>query len=132
MIELQQERILDDFDQRLRYQGVTLDQYLKMAKMDKNVMMEQVKPEAIQRIKSALIIEAVAKAEGVDASDEEVDAEVKKIADQYQLELDKFKELAGEKEVEAIKEQVKNQKAIKILAENAKEVEAAKKEESDK
>lgn len=132
MIELQQERILDDFDQRLRYQGVTLEQYLNMAKMDKNVMMEQVKPEAIQRIKSALIIEAVAKAEGVDASDEEVDAEVQKIADQYQLEIEKFKELAGEKEVEAIKEQVKNQKAIKILAENAKEVEAAKKEESDK
>lgn len=132
MIELQQERILDDFDQRLRYQGVTLEQYLKMAKIEKSAMMEQVKPEAVQRIKSALIIEAVAKAEGVDATDEEVDAEVKKVADQYQLELDKFKELAGEKEVEAIKEQVKNQKAVKILAENAKEVEAVKKEEADK
>ncbi len=132
MIELQQERILDDFDQRLRYQGVTLEQYLKMAKIEKSAMMEQVKPEAIQRIKSALIIEAVAKAEGVDATDEEVDAEVKKVADQYQLEIDKFKELAGEKEVEAIKEQVKNQKAVKILAENAKEVEAVKKEEADK
>lgn len=132
MIELQQERILDDFDQRLRYQGVTLEQYLKMAKIEKSAMMEQVKPEAVQRIKSALIIEAVAKAEGVDATDEEVEAEVKKVADQYQLEIDKFKELAGEKEVEAIKEQVKNQKAVKILAENAKEVEAVKKEEADK
>lgn len=122
MIELQQERMLEDFDMRLSYQGLKLDQYLQITKQSREDMMEQMKPEAITRIKSSLVVEAVAAAENFEVSDEEVDEEIKKMAEAYQLEVEKFKELAGDKELDSIRRDLKNRKAVKFLAENAKEV----------
>ena len=122
MIQLQQERMLEDFDMRLSYQGLKLDQYLQITKQTREEMMEQMKPEAITRIKSSLVVEAVADAENIEVSDEEVEEEIKKMAEAYQLDVEKFKELAGDKEVDSIKRDLKNRKAVKLLAENAKEV----------
>ncbi len=122
MIELQQERMLEDFDMRLSYQGLKLDQYLQITKQSREDMMEQMKPDAITRIKSSLVVEAVAAAENFEVTDEEVDEEIKKMAEAYQLEVDKFKELAGDKELDSIRRDLKNRKAVKFLAENAKEV----------
>ena len=122
MIELQQERMMEDFDMRLSYQGLKLDQYLQITKQSREDMMEQMKPEAIIRIKSSLVVEAVAAAENFEVSDEEVDEEIKKMAEAYQLEVEKFKELAGDKELDSIRRDLKNRKAVKFLAENAKEV----------
>ena len=122
MIELQQERMMEDFDMRLSYQGLKLDQYLQITKQSREDMMEQMKPEAITRIKSSLVVEAVAAAENFEVSDEEVDEEIKKMAEAYQLEVEKFKELAGDKELDSIRRDLKNRKAVKFLAENAKEV----------
>ena len=122
MIRLQQERMLEDFDMRLSYQGLKLDQYLQITKQTREEMMEQMKPEAITRIKSSLVVEAVADAENIEVGDEEVEEEIKKMAEAYQLDVEKFKELAGDKEVDSIKRDLKNRKAVKLLAENAKEV----------
>ena len=122
MIELQQERMMEDFDMRLSYQGLKLDQYLQITKQSREDMMEQMKPEAITRIKSSLVVEAVAAAENFEVTDEEVDEEIKKMAEAYQLEVEKFKELAGDKELDSIRRDLKNRKAVKFLAENAKEV----------
>ena len=85
-------------------------------------MLEQVKPEAIKRIKTSLIVEAIANAENIEVSDEEVDKEIEKTASMYQLDVEKFKELAGEKELDAIKMDVKMNKALKLIADESKEV----------
>ncbi len=122
MIKLQQERMLEDFDMRLSYQGLKLDQYLQITKQSREDMMEQMKPDAITRIKSSLVVEAVAEAEKFEVTDEEVDEEMKKMAEAYQLDIEKFKELAGEKEIDSVRRDLKNRKAVKFLAENAKEV----------
>ena len=125
MIELQQERIMEDFDMRLSYQGLKLDQYLQITHQTREDMMEQMKPEAITRIKSSLVVEAVAAAEDIQVSDEEVEEEMKKMAEAYQLEVDKFKEMVGDRETESIKHDLKNRKAVKLMAESAVEVEKA-------
>ena len=122
MIKLQQERMMEDFDMRLSYQGLKLDQYLQITKQSREDMMEQMKPDAITRIKSSLVVEAVAEAEKFEVTDEEIDEEMKKMAEAYQLDIEKFKELAGEKEIDSVRHDLKNRKAVKFLAENAKEV----------
>ena len=122
MLRYNQEKMLGDFEQRLAYQGLKLEQYLQITKQTKEDMLEQVKPEALRRIKSSLIIEEIAKTENIEVSDEEVDKEIEKTASMYQLDVEKFKELAGEKEIEAIRMDVKMNKAIKLIAAECKEV----------
>ena len=122
MITYNQERMIDDFAQKLSYQGIQFEQYLKITQQTKEDMMESVKPEAINRIKSSLVVEAVAKAENLEATQEEVDEEVKKMAEMYQLDVDKFKELTGEKEIDAIKMDICMKKAVKLMAAECKEV----------
>ena len=122
MIKYNQEKMLSDFEQRLAYQGLKLEQYLSITKQSREDMLEQVKPEAIKRIKTSLIVEAIANAENIEVSDEEVDKEIEKTASMYQLDVEKFKELAGEKELEAIKMDVKMNKALKLIADESKEV----------
>ena len=131
MIAMQQERMLEDFDMRLSYQGLKLDQYLQITKQTREDMMEQMKPEAITRIKSSLVVEAVAEAEKFEVTDEEVDEEMKKMAEAYQMEVDKFKELVGEKELDSVRRDLKNRKAVKFLAENAVEVEPKAEEKTE-
>lgn len=130
MIALQQDRILEDFEMRLSYQGLKLDQYLQITKQTREDMKEQMKPEAITRIKSSLVVEAVAEAENFEVTEEEVEEEMKKMAEAYQMEVEKFKELVGEKEVDSVRRDLKNRKAVKFLAENAVEVEP-KEEKAD-
>ena len=122
MIKYNQEKMLSDFEQRLAYQGLKLEQYLSITKQSREDMLEQVKPEAIKRIKTSLIVEAIANAENIEVSDEEVDKEIEKTASMYQLDVEKFKELAGEKELDAIKMDVKMNKALKLIAAESKEV----------
>ena len=122
MIKYNQEKMLQDFEQRLAYQGLKLEQYLDITKQTREDMLNQVKPEAIKRIKSSLIIEAIANAENIEVTDEEVNAEIEKTASMYQLDVDKFKELAGDKELDAIKMDVKMNKAMKLIAAESKEV----------
>ena len=121
MIMYQQEKMVEDFEMQLRYQGLSIDQYFAITKQTREDMLEQVKPEAVRRIKTSLIVEEVAKVEGIEATDEELDARLTEMAEQYQLDVEKFKELAGDQETDAIKMDLAMEKAIKFIAENAKE-----------
>ncbi len=126
MVETQQRQIVNDFAQRLQYQGMDMNQYMQYTGNTVEQMLEQVKPQAIERIQSRLVLEAVAAAEKLEATDEDVEEELKKMADQYKMELDKVKELMGESGLKSMKEDLAVQKAAKFLVENAKETGAKK------
>ncbi len=126
MVETQQRQIVNDFAQRLQYQGMDMKQYMQYTGNTVEQLLEQVKPQAIERIQSRLVLEAVAAAEKLEATDEEVEEELKKMADTYKMELDKVKELMGDRELKSMKEDLAVQKAAKFLVDNAKEVGAKK------
>mgnify|MGYP000408820504 CR=1 FL=1 len=96
MVETQQRQTIDEFGQRLQMQGLNLEQYFQFTGLTYEHMMEQVKPQAERRIKSRLVLEAVAAAENIEATEEDFDAEVKRMAEGYKMEADKIKELMGE------------------------------------
>ncbi len=122
MIVYQQEKMVDNFGQQLMYQGMNLEQYLNMTGQTRDDMRDQVRPEAEKQIKRSLVIEAVANAQGFEVTDDEVNEEMEKMAKQYQMELDKIKSIMGDEQLEGLKTDLKMQKAIKYIAEQAKEV----------
>ncbi|SEK62592.1 trigger factor [Butyrivibrio sp. ob235] len=126
MIETQQRQIVNDFAQRLQYQGMNMQQYMQYTGNTVDQMMEQVKPQAVERIQSRLVLEAVAAAEKFEISEDEIQEELEKMAKQYNMEADKVKELMGEREIKTLKDDLLVQKAAKFLVENAKEVGAKK------
>ena len=122
MIKFNQERMFDEFAQNMMYQGLNMDQYLKLTNTTKEDLLERIKPDAIARIKSSLILEAVVAAEGISATDEELEEELQNMASTYQMEPEKLKELVGDKELESIKKDLASRKALDFLVENCKEV----------
>jgi len=126
MIETQQRQIVNDFAQRLQYQGMNMKQYMQYTGNTVEQLMEQVKPQAIERIQSRLVLEAIAAAEKLETSEKEVEEELKKMAEQYKMELDKVKELMGERELKTLKDDLAVQKAAKFVVENVKEGAAKK------
>lgn len=123
MLATEQRQMLDQFAQRISMQGMQLEQYMQMTGMNRETMLEQLKPQAETKIKSRLCMEAVAKAEGISASEEEYEEEMKVMADAYQIEVDKVKEMLGEKEKKSLMEDLAVRKAIAFVAENAVEKE---------
>lgn len=122
MVEMMQEQMVDEFAQRLSYQGLQLEQYLQFTGMDINAFKEQCKPEALKRIQARLTLEAVAEAEAVEVTEEEMNKELEKLASMYQMDLEKLKEIVGEKEAASMKKDIAVQKAADIVVEAAKEV----------
>ena len=96
MLETQQRQLLENFAQRIQAQGLSLEQYMQFTGLTAQTMMEQLKPEALKRIQSRLVLEAVAAAEKMEATEEDFEAEIKSIAESYQMEVDKVRELLGE------------------------------------
>ncbi len=127
MIETQQRQIVNDFAQRLQMQGMKMDQYMQYTGNTVEQMLAQVKPQAIERIKSRLVLEAVAAAENIEASEQDVADELERMAGQYRMELDKLKELMQDSELKQLKSDLAVQKAADFLVENVKEGKAAKK-----
>lgn len=121
MITTQQRQMADDFAQRIQMQGISIDQYFQFTGLTKEAFLEQLKPQAEQRIKSRLVLEAVAKAENIEASEEEYNAEIKRMADTYKMETDKLEEMIGEFEQKAIKEDLAIKKAVDFVLENTVE-----------
>jgi trigger factor len=121
MIETQQRQIVNDFAQRIQMQGMNFDQYLKYTGNSIDQMLSQVKPQAIERIKSRLVLEAVAAKEKIEATEEDVAAELERMAGQYRMELDKLKELMSGAELKQLKSDLAVQKAADFLVENVKE-----------
>lgn len=121
MIETQQRQMIDEFAQRIQMQGLTLEQYFQFTGASHDQMIEQVKPQAEKRIQSRLVLEAVAAAEKIEATEEDYEEELKSMAEAYQMEVDKVKELLPEKSVQQIKEDIAVKKAAEFVVDNAKE-----------
>ena len=121
MVETQQRQLVDDFAQRLQMQGLSMDPYFQFTGMTYDKMMEQVKPQAESRIQSRLVLEAVAAAENITASEEEYDAEIGRMAKMYQLEADKVKEMMGEQGRKQIMEDLAVRKAVEFVVGESKE-----------
>ena len=121
MIETQQRQMIDEFAQRIQMQGLTLEQYFQFTGASYDQMIDQVKPQAEKRIQSRLVLEAVAAAEKIEATEEDYEEELKSMAEAYQMEVDKVKELLPEKSVQQIKEDIAVKKAAEFVVDNAKE-----------
>ena len=122
MIRFQQQKMIDDFAQQLMYQGMNLEQYLNMTAQTRDDMLDQVRPEAENRIKKSLVIEAVAEAQKFEVTDDDTNEEMEKLAKQYQMDIEKIKEIMAGEQMENLKHDIKMQKAVKYIAEQAKEV----------
>ena len=121
MVETQQRQMMDEFAQRIQMQGLSMEQYLQFTGASYERMIEQVKPQAEKRIKSRLVLEAIAKAENIEASEEDYEQELKAMAEAYQMEVDKVKEMLPEKSVSQIKEDIAVRKAAEFAVEQSKE-----------
>ena len=122
MIETQQRQMVEDFAQRIQSQGISMEQYMQITGMDVQGLIAQCKPQAEKNIKSRLVLEAVVKAEGIEASEEDVNEEIKRMAEAYKLEEEKVLEILGEAGKKQIADDLAVTKAAQFLVENAKEV----------
>lgn len=121
MLETQQRQMIDEFAQRMQMQGLSMEQYYQFTGATYDQMIEQVKPQAEARIKSRLVLEAIVKAEKIEVSEEEYEEELKTMADVYQMEVEKIKEMLPEKSAQQIKQDIAVRKAAEFAVEHAKE-----------
>ena len=121
MIDLEAENMTYEFAQRLQSQGMNMDDYFKYTGQNINTLKDQMKVQAEDRIKSRLVLEAVAAAEGLSVSEEDYDAEIAKMAEMYNMELDKLKESLGAEEKDSITQDMLNQKAVDLIVDAAVE-----------
>ena len=121
MIKTQQEQMVDEFAQRMSMQGLTMEQYYQFTGTSYEMLLENVRNSAEARIKSRLVLEAIVKAEGIEASDEDVEEEMKAMAEAYQMEIEKIKEMLPEKSLKSIKEDICVRKAAEFAVKNCKE-----------
>ncbi len=121
MIDDRADSMIQNFANNLRYQGISIEQYMSMTGSNMAAMRANVRPDAEKAIKEALVLEAIAKAENLEVTDEDFDAEVQKMADMYKMEADKLKANISDAEKEGMKEEMKTQKAVEWLVANAKE-----------
>ena len=121
MVETQAERMVDEFAQRLQMQGLSMEQYMQFTGGNVQAMVEQSKPQALKRIQSRLVLDAVVAAENLTATDEEVDAELAKMAEQYNMEVEKLKEMFAEEDLKSIRDDLAVQKAVELVTDAAVE-----------
>ena len=121
MVTTQQRQMADDFAQRLQMQGLSIEQYFQFTGLTAEAFLEQMKPQAEKRIKSRLVLEAVAAAEKMEATEEEYKEEISKMAEAYQMEVEKIEEMVGEFEQKAIKSDICIRKAVDFVVAHAKE-----------
>ncbi len=121
MLETQQRQMVDEFAQRITMQGMSMEQYMQFTGATYEKMIEQVKPQAEERIRARLVLEAIVKTENIAATDEEFEEELKTMAEVYQMEIDKVKELMGEREKKNIMQDLAVRKAAEFVAKNAVE-----------
>lgn len=126
MIKLQVNNMVNEFAQRLQMQGLSIDQYIQYMGSNHQQFMESLKPEAVTRIKNSLVLEAVVKAENITATEDDFEEEVKRMADMYEMEVDKVKEILGDNEKEQIMSDLAIQKAAELIASKAVEKAAPK------
>lgn len=123
MIDTEVDRMFEEFGQRLQAQGLNLEMYYQFSGQDENAMREQFKGDAEKRVRINLTLEAIAEVENLEVSDEEVDAELEKMAELYKRSVDELKQiLAMQGGIDALKGDLKVRKAVDLLVENSKVV----------
>ena len=118
-------QMMDDFSRRMQQQGLSMEQYFQFTGQSMDKMMEDMKPQALKRIQTRLVLEKVAEAENIQPSEEEITEEIQKMADAYKMEADKIREAIGESGLEQMKKDMAVQKAVTVIADAAIEVEKA-------
>jgi trigger factor len=126
MIDMQAETMVDEFAQRIASQGMSMEQYLQFTGSTVDKLKEQVRPEALQRIQSSLVLEQIAKEENIVASDEDVDAELEQMAAMYGMKKEDLAAYMGDSEKETMKRDIAVKKAVEFVMANAKERAKAK------
>nr|WP_300834416.1 trigger factor [uncultured Acetatifactor sp.] len=121
MIETQQRQMVQDYAQRMQSQGISMEQYMQFTGMTGEMLLEQVKPQVMKKIQSRLVLEAVAAAEGIQVTEEEIAEELKTMGEAYQMEPEKVEELLGENGREQVKGDIRVRKAADFVVENAVE-----------
>ena len=119
MVQTQAETMVDEFSSRIAQQGLSMEQYMQFTGMTQDKLMEQMKPDALKRIQSGLVLEAIAKAENIEVAQEDVDAEITTMAEMYGMEADKLQEIMGDSEKDSIKKDLAIQKAVELIVEKA-------------
>ena len=117
MVDLQAKQMADDFARRIMQQGMSVEQYFQFTGLNEEKMMEELKPQAEKRIRTRLVLEAIVAAENIEVSDERLDEELQKMADSYQMEVEKLKEFMGENEKKQMKEDIAVQDAVTLITE---------------
>ncbi len=121
MIDTQCRQMMDDFGRRMQSQGLSMEQYFQFTGQSMDKMMEDMKPQALKRIQTRLVLEKVVEAEKIEASEDEINEEIGKMAEMYKMEADKVRELLGEQGLKQMKEDLAVQKAVTLLVDAAKE-----------
>ena len=121
MIDEQVRQMVNEFAQNMQYQGISFEQYCQITGMTLEKIQEETRPQAVKRIETRLVLEAIAKAENIEVAEERLDEEIKKMAESYNMEADKLKELMGEEEKKQMMEDIAVQDAVTFLVENAVE-----------
>ena len=132
MLDTQQRQMVQDYAQRLQSQGISMEQYMQFTGTTAQMLLEQVKPQALKRIQSRLVLEAVVAAENLTVSEEEYEEEIKTMGEAYQMEPDKVKELLGENGQKQVMDDLAVRKAVDFVVENAKEAKPAAKKGAKK
>ncbi|MCB5714032.1 trigger factor [Lactonifactor longoviformis] len=122
MVQNQIRNMVDDFARRIQSQGLSIEQYFQFTGLDAEKLQEQMRPQALKRIQSRLVLEKIAEVEDIQIADEKLDEEIQKMAEMYKMEADKLKELMGDYEKEQMKKDMAVQEAVTLIAEAAKEV----------
>ena len=114
-------QMMDDFSRRMQQQGLSMEQYFQFTGQSVDKMMEDMKPQALKRIQTRLVLEKIAEVENIQPTEEEVNEEISKMAEMYKMEADKLKDLIGENEMEQMKKDMAVQKAVTLVADAAVE-----------
>ena len=125
MIQTQCRQMMDDFARRMQQQGLSMDQYFQFTGQSMDKMMEDMKPQALKRIQTRLVLEKIAETENTQPSEEEITEEIQKMADAYKMEAYKIREAIGEDGIEQLKKDLSVQKAVTLIADAAVEAEKA-------
>ncbi len=124
MVESQVEQMVQEFKQRVTYQGISFEQYLQFTGQNPDTFEESMKPEAMKRIQSSLVLSAIVAAESIEASDEDLDKEFERMASMYQMDKEQIASFMGDAEKENMKKDIAVQKAVEFIAEQAVVTEA--------
>ena len=125
MIDSQVDQMVQEFQQRVSYQGISFEQYLQFTGQTLDAMKESMRPEAVRRIQSSLVLEAIVAAENIEASDEDLDKEFERMASMYQMDVEQIKSFMQDSQKENMKSDIAIQKAVDFLREQAVVTEAS-------